>query len=88
MEEGRVDEALKLSQQHVDHSRTEPGCITHGVHLDSENPQRLVFVEQWENQPALAQHFKESTSIDFVKNLVALSDQTPIISVFDATQLQ
>ena len=38
---GSVDDALKVSQQHVSRSRSEPGCIAHGVHIDSENPQRL-----------------------------------------------
>jgi len=42
VKDGRIDEALKISQQHVNRSRNEPGCIAHGVHLNFENPQRLV----------------------------------------------
>ena len=37
------DEVRKLSLEHVHRSRTEPGCISHAVHVDCENPQRLVF---------------------------------------------
>lgn len=85
--EGHVDEALEISQRHVDRSRKEPGCITHGVHLDSENPQRLVFVEQWSDQSALSQHFKEPTSIEFLRKLETMATEAPEMSVYDATQL-
>ena len=34
------DEVRKLSLEHVHRSRTEPGCISHAVHVDCENPQR------------------------------------------------
>jgi len=44
--EGCYAEALTLSEEHVARSRAEPGCIAHAVHQDTENPQRLVFVEQ------------------------------------------
>ena len=38
-------------------SRKEPGCISHAVHVDCENPLRLVFVEQWADRAALLAHF-------------------------------
>ncbi|WP_457389228.1 putative quinol monooxygenase [Roseateles sp. P5_E1] len=41
------EEVLQLSRQHVERSRAEPGCLVHAVHRDTENPLRLVFVEQW-----------------------------------------
>lgn len=41
------DEILKESLAHVRRSRAEPGCISHAVHHDAENPLRLVFVEEW-----------------------------------------
>ena len=88
VKDGCIDEALKISQQHVERSRNEPGCITHGVHLDSENSQRLVFVEKWSDQASLTQHFKEPTSIEFVKQLKEIVANTPEMSIFDATQLK
>jgi quinol monooxygenase YgiN len=42
-----VDELIALSLEHVHRSRTEPGCLTHHVHRDVEDPLRLVFFEQW-----------------------------------------
>ena len=47
------DEVKRLSLEHVHRSRTEPGCISHAVHVDCENPLRLVFFEQWADRAAL-----------------------------------
>lgn len=88
VKEGRLDEALEISQQHVNRSRNEPGCIAHGVHLDSENSQCLVFVEKWSDQLSLSQHFKEPTSIAFVKDIKELVTHSPEMTIFDATQLK
>ncbi|MBI3369947.1 MAG: antibiotic biosynthesis monooxygenase [Burkholderiales bacterium] len=85
---GRHAQALALSQQHVARSRLEPGCIAHGVHPDPDNPQRLVFVEQWTDQAALFQHFKVPASRDFVRALAALCTEPPNMTLFDATELR
>jgi len=79
--------ALEQCQAHVARSRAEPGCITHAVYLDPENPRRLVFVEQWSDQAALAQHFKVPASRDFVRSLGALAVEPPSMSIFDAEQV-
>ena len=43
--EDSFDEVRRLSLEHVHRSRKEPGCISHAVHVDCENPVRLVFIE-------------------------------------------
>ena len=58
------DEVRKLSLEHVRRSRTEPGCISHAVHVDCENPLRLVFFEQWADRAALLAHFAVPASRD------------------------
>ena len=49
-----LDEISKLSLEHVLRSRKKPGCISHAVHVDCENPLRLVFIEQWADRAAAA----------------------------------
>lgn len=88
IKDGCIEEALEISQQHVERSREEPGCIAHGVHIDAENLQRLVFVEKWSDQAALSQHFKVAKSIEFVKALKDIVAQTPEMSIYDATQIK
>ena len=83
--EGRVAEALALSREHVARSRAEPGCVSHAVHPDSENPSRLVFVEQWESREALWEHFKVPASRAFGKALAGLAARPPTMELFEAT---
>ena len=36
--------------------RQEPGCLRYDMHEDRENPARVVMVEAWEDEAALARH--------------------------------
>ena len=87
LREGCLAEALALSREHVARSRAEPGCIAHAVHQDAEDPQRLVFVEQWSDRAALQQHFVVPASRAFAKALAALAAQAPSIALYEATQI-
>jgi quinol monooxygenase YgiN len=86
--DGELARALALSQQHVARSREEPGCIAHAVHTDTENPLRLVFVEQWADRPALDEHFKVPASRAFVKALSVLAAAPPSIAIYEAAPLR
>jgi quinol monooxygenase YgiN len=86
--DGRTSEALALSQAHVARSRSEPGCIAHAVHQDTENPARLVFVEQWASQAHLWEHFKVPASKAFAKALAELAAEPPSMALYDAMELQ
>jgi quinol monooxygenase YgiN len=82
------DEVQRLSLQHVRRSRTEPGCLSHAVHIDCENPLRLVFIEQWADRAALAAHFAVPASRDFVRTLRSLAASASTLEIFDASQVE
>jgi len=82
------DEVRRLSLEHVHRSRGEPGCIAHAVHVDCENPLRLVFFEQWADRAALLAHFAVPASRDFVKSLQSLAAAATTIELYDATRLE
>ena len=82
------DEVRKLSLEHVHRSRAERGCISHAVHVDCENPLRLVFIEQWADRAALAAHFAVPASRNFVRALHRLAAGSPEIQIYDATRLE
>lgn len=86
--EDSLDEALTLSLEHVHRSRTEPGCLAHGVHRDVENDRRLVFVERWSDIAALMQHFAKPTSVEFVTKISRLADEAPRMSLYEASELE
>jgi quinol monooxygenase YgiN len=81
------DEVRRLSLEHVHRSRTEPGCISHAVHVDCENPLRLVFFEQWADRAALLTHFAVPASRDFVRSLQSLAAAATTIEIYDATKI-
>jgi quinol monooxygenase YgiN len=82
------DEVRRLSLEHVHRSRTEPGCISHAVHVDCENPLRLVFIEQWADRAALLAHFAVPASRDFVRALQSLAAAASTIEIYEATKLE
>jgi quinol monooxygenase YgiN len=82
------DQVRKLSLEHVHRSRGEPGCISHSVHVDCENPLRLVFFEQWADRAALLNHFAVPASRDFVKSLQSLAAAATSIELYEATRLE
>jgi len=82
-----LEDSLQLSLQHVHRSRTEPGCISHSVQVDAENPHRLIFFEQWEDQQALQTHFAVPASGEFVTQVSKLAVSPPQIKMFESTEI-
>ena len=79
------DEVRALSLEHVRRSRGEPGCISHSVHIDVENPLRLVFFETWADRDAVAAHFVVPESRAFVKAVTPLATEPPAIQIYDVS---
>jgi quinol monooxygenase YgiN len=79
-----LTEAIALSLEHVRRSRGEPGCISHAVHQDAEDPCRLFFFEHWADRAALSEHFAVPESGQFVAALRRLVIAAPEISIYDA----
>ncbi len=80
-------EMLRLSVEHVLRSRKEPGCISHAVSQDVENPLQLVFVERWESMDALKVHFGVPESRTFGKALYTLAAAPAVMTLYDATEV-
>ena len=82
------DAVLKLSREHVERSRTEDGCISHDVHIDTENQLRLFFFERWRDEAALRAHFAVPASRAFVKGLRDLIVETSGTQIWKAEQIE
>jgi quinol monooxygenase YgiN len=83
-----LDEVTRRSLEHVHRSRQEPGCISHAVHVDCENPLRLVFFEQWADRSAQLAHFAVPASREFVSALRPLAAAAATLELYDATRLE
>jgi len=83
----QFDDVLRLCLEHVHRSRSEPGCISHSVQVDAENPYRLVFFEEWQDMASLQVHFKVPESRLFLKNTSKLSTGSPEMKIYDASKI-
>lgn len=80
-----TDEAMqRLSVEHVLRSRAEPGCISHEVSRDVQQPRRFVFVERWTDMAALQVHFRVEASRQFAKSMAQLSEGRPEMAIYQA----
>lgn len=82
------DEALRLGAEHSARSRGEPGCIAHNCHVDSENPRRIVFVEEWTDMAAVQTHFAVPASGEFVRTLGGWAEGAPEMKLFEASEIR
>jgi quinol monooxygenase YgiN len=76
-----VDAILAASVEHVTRSRLEPGCRSHGVYRDVEQPLRFFFYEEWVDRAALDAHFGVAESGRFVETVRALAAEPPTITI-------
>lgn len=78
------DQILRLSIEHVERSRREPGCISHDVHVDCQNPMRLFFYERWQDEAAIKAHFAVPASRGFIKAVRELAAEASAPEVLRA----
>lgn len=74
----------QLAVEHVLRSRAEPGCISHEVSRDVQQPLRFVFVERWESMAALQAHFRVEASRTFARSMASLCQEPPQINIYEA----
>lgn len=83
-----IDEAVRISLEHVSRSRLEPGCLLHSVHRDVENDHRLVFLEHWADRHALLAHFAVPESRTFAKEVATLATAPTTIEIYEAAPIR
>ena len=79
-----IDELRAISLEHVHRSRMEPGCLSHAVHVDAEDPLRLFFYETWAHRAAVATHFAVPESRAFVRAAGKLAASQVGMQLFEA----
>ncbi|MEM7284274.1 MAG: putative quinol monooxygenase [Pseudomonadota bacterium] len=88
IKQGSLQEAIAISLEHVERSKQEAGCLNHSVQQDVENPQKLVFYEEWEDLAVLQQHFAVPESGLFVGRISQLAVAPPTMKIFEASEVQ
>jgi quinol monooxygenase YgiN len=62
----RRETLIGIGQKLAAASRTEAGCISYRLCEDSETANEFLFVEEWENDEALQQHFRTAHIAEFM----------------------
>ena len=73
---------------HTTRSRTEDGCLSHTVHVDTENPLRLFFYEEWTDLAALQAHFRQAGSAAFIAAVREHAAASTPPALFEAAAIQ
>ena len=82
---GSLDELRTAALAHVKRSRTEPGCISHGVAVDCEDPLTLVFFECWSDRATLETQLRAPGSAEFVAAVRRLASASTGPELYDAS---
>ena len=80
------DEILRVSREHVHRSRKEPGCISHDVSIDADDPMTLHFIERWADAAALKAHFRVKASQEMFHTLQRLAADAGEMHLYEATE--
>src|ERR1700744_5723360 len=83
-----VAEMLRVSREHVHRSRREPGCISHDVSVDADDPLTLHFIERWADEAALKVHFRVPESRAMWQTLQSLAADPGAMQIYDAGEIK
>ncbi len=64
---GKRDELVRIGEKVAAASRAEPGCINYRLYEATDLDNQFVFVEEWESDDALKQHFATSHIAEFMQ---------------------
>ena len=81
-------EVERLAVEHVLRSRAEPGCVSHEVSRDVQQPRRFVFVEQWSDLAALQAHFRVEASRTFAQAMAERCEGRPQMAIYQAEAIR
>jgi len=68
---GKHADLVRVGQTVAAASRLEPGCMSYRLYQDTENENEFVFVEEWESDTALQEHFASSHVAEFMQAIQA-----------------
>ncbi|QEY26744.1 putative quinol monooxygenase [Neisseria zalophi] len=79
-------ELLEVFRQLVAASRGEEGNIRYDLHQDTENENRFIFFENWQNQAALEKHGTTAHFQNFLKAAEGKTDGLEVVTMADISE--
>lgn len=79
-------ELLALAQNVIAATRQESGCLSYSLLDDRYNPTACMFVEQWQDKPALQQHLQTAHIREWRQKSKDLLAAATVIKVYEAEE--
>lgn len=68
--EGQRDTLLSILTGLIKPSRSEPGCLSYKLHINSENPNMFTFIDKFKDQAAFDYHCESPHVKEAFDNLI------------------
>jgi quinol monooxygenase YgiN len=79
----KVSEFISLGKKLVEETnKNDKGCIGYGLFQDTDNPQVLTMMEEWESMEALNNHMAAKHFQDIIPQLGELSEKPGEINIY------
>ena len=62
---GKRDEFIRAAQECIAATRKEAGCLRYELYASTDDPDRLMYYEQWASREALDSHIKSAHLVKF-----------------------
>jgi quinol monooxygenase YgiN len=76
-------ELTAIAHRLFEPSRAEQGCITYRFYADTEVADTFIFLEEWDSQASLDQHFQTSHFAQFMTQFADMIVGKPVITTYD-----
>ncbi|NLL40166.1 MAG: antibiotic biosynthesis monooxygenase [Clostridiales bacterium] len=79
-----IDAFLTIAKKLVEQTNEkDAGCIRYELFQDTENPQILTVIEEWESGEALQNHMSAKHFTELIPQLAALSEKPGEINIYN-----
>ncbi len=81
--EGKVEEVVKLYEELVKASRREEGCIKYELYQDEQDSSILAVIEEWDSKNVLEKHMNSEHFTRIVPMIAELTSKKSDINIYN-----
>ncbi|WML37445.1 putative quinol monooxygenase [Clostridium sp. OS1-26] len=81
--EGKVEEVIKLYEELVRETRKEEGCIKYELYQDEKDPRVLAVIEEWESKDVLERHMNSEHFTRIVPMIGELAEKKKDMNIYN-----
>lgn len=78
----KIGDILALARDLVAETRSQPGCISYGLYQDTQHPELLTMIEEWESPEALNAHLHSDIFTRIAPRMGAMMTRAADMNVY------